>query len=262
MKSPPTLLTSQATVLIHGGVLVQVVAIRACSPERRGPRRVAASIFLHYRLLRLLRWRRRRRLRWPTLRLRTSDLRECACAGTTPPHRHLHLLCNGGRQINHGEEAELPIEDSLLAWVGEDRPGGGDELESVIGVRVLVLVGVEEEGEASVLPLDELLIISPAVDLEDGVPVILVVDAAVGGEEDVDDGEDLFGALEERLGLLSQEGEFPGAVEIPGEEELLGYSEQPLGFDSAVHLLGIQKQRGACPDSYVRNEDWGIFTVQ
>lgn len=46
---------------------------------------------------------------------------------------------------------------------------------------------------------------------------------------------------------MSQEGEFPGAVEISAEEELLGDSEQPFCFDSAVHLLGIQTQRwGLC----------------
>lgn len=68
---------------------------------------------------------------------------------------------------------------------------------------------MEEEREAAVLFLDQIGVcrggLVRVLDLEDLVPVRLVaVDAILrgGGEEDVDDGEDLIGAFEERLGLL------------------------------------------------------------
>lgn len=61
---------------------------------------------------------------------------------------------------------------------------------------------MEKEGEATVLALDELLIVAAGVDLEDAVPVMVVIDAPLSGEENVDDGEDLVGAVEEGLGFL------------------------------------------------------------
>lgn len=51
----------------------------------------------------------------------------------------------------------------------------------MIGEGGLVLVGVEEDGEAVILPLDVLPVFGLAVDLEDAVPVVVVVDAALGG---------------------------------------------------------------------------------
>lgn len=61
---------------------------------------------------------------------------------------------------------------------------------------------MEEEGQAAVLPLDEILVIGAGIDLKDAVPVVVVVDAPLGGEEDVHDGEDLVGAVEEGLRFL------------------------------------------------------------
>ncbi|PON79322.1 hypothetical protein TorRG33x02_236040 [Trema orientale] len=128
-----------------------------------------------------------------------------------PPDGQFALL---GGQVDPGVEAELVVVEGLLGRVGQDGPCLGDELECLIGKRVLVLVGVEEEGEASVLLLDEILVVGSGVDLEDGVPVVVVVDAPLGGEEDVDDGQDLIRAVEEWLGLLGQHGEVFGAVQI------------------------------------------------
>ena len=67
---------------------------------------------------------------------------------------------------------------------------------------------MEEESEAAVLLLDQIGVgggLVRILDLEDFVPVRLVVDAIIrgGSEQDVDHGEDLIGAFEERLCLLS-----------------------------------------------------------
>lgn len=80
-------------------------------------------------------------------------------------------------------------------WVGEDGPSIGDELESVVGEVKAGLVRVEEEGETAVLPFDEVEVIGTAIDLENSVPVRVVVHALLGGEEDVNDGEDLVGTF-------------------------------------------------------------------
>lgn len=96
------------------------------------------------------------------------------------------------------------------------------------------LVGVEEEGEAAVLFLDEVEVVGAAVELEDGVPVGVAVDALVGGKEDVDDGHDLVGGFKERLGFLSQDGELARAHEIAVLEELLGDPQKTFCF-GAVH---------------------------
>lgn len=83
----------------------------------------------------------------------------------------------------------------------------------------------------------------------------------------MDDGEDLIGTLEVRLGLLSRQGEFLGAVKVTVVEELLGDSEQPLGLDSArmaVHFCpGRKNERGRAEEGTVWAETqkiWGKST--
>lgn len=109
----------------------------------------------------------------------------------------------------------------------------------MVGEGKAGLVGMEEEGEAAVLFFDEIDVVGAAVDLEDGVPVGVVVDALFGGEEDVDDGEDLVGALEKRLGFLSEDREFARTHQIAALQKLLCDSQKTLCFGTsyALHFL-------------------------
>lgn len=113
----------------------------------------------------------------------------------TPPTTEIHLR-------------EDEIELRLLRRRREHLPCVHHEPERLIGVREAVFVRVEEESEAAVLLLDQIGVgggLVRILDLEDFVPVRLVVDAIIrgGSEQDVDHGEDLIGAFEERLCLLS-----------------------------------------------------------
>lgn len=87
-----------------------------------------------------------------------------------------------------------------------------------------VAVGAEEEGEAAVLAADGSGVATGGgggVQLEDGVPVTLVVEAALGGEEDVSDGEDLVSAGDEGVRLEGALREPLGTYEVPQVEQLL-----------------------------------------
>ncbi|KAH7844221.1 hypothetical protein Vadar_025625 [Vaccinium darrowii] len=73
--------------------------------------------------------------------------------------------------------------------------------EGHVGEGEAVLVRVEE-GEAAVVFLDELEVLGVVVvvDLEEGV-VVGMVNAFLGGNEDVNDGEDLVEAVKQRVGF-------------------------------------------------------------
>ncbi|PON31790.1 hypothetical protein PanWU01x14_366900 [Parasponia andersonii] len=142
MKRPLAFLALQATILINPRVLVQRITVRTHRPEAPKPRRWNPVIGRRVAPGapsgggRRRRSPRRRRL--------------------GPPDGQFALL---GGQVDPGVKAELVVVEGLLGRVGQDGPGLGDELEGLIGKRVLVLVGVEEEGEVSVLLLDEILVV-------------------------------------------------------------------------------------------------------
>ena len=64
-----------------------------------------------------------------------------------------------------------------------------DETESVAGEGEAVSVRVEEEGQFVVLGSDKLNILCVPEDLEDAIPIALVVNEVLAGKESVDDGE-------------------------------------------------------------------------
>lgn len=64
--------------------------------------------------------------------------------------------------------------------VGRNYPGISDKLEGLICKGELVLVGIEDDDEAAIIILDKIEVIGAAVDLQDGVPVRVVVYAPVG----------------------------------------------------------------------------------
>ncbi|GMN53163.1 hypothetical protein TIFTF001_022309 [Ficus carica] len=74
--------------------------------------------------------------------------------------------------------------EDLLRGVGEDGPG-------LDGVGEAIVVGVEEEGEAALLGGNELEVAGVAGELKDGVPVGLVVDPELAGEERVVDRDEV-----------------------------------------------------------------------
>jgi len=86
----------------------------------------------------------------------------------------------------------------------------------VVGEGVARLVGVKEERKAAVLFLYEVKVVGAPIDLKDGVPVRVVVDSFVGGEEHVDDGEDLVGTIKKRLSFLSEDRELARTHQITG----------------------------------------------
>ena len=119
------------------------------------------------------------------------------------------------------------------------------------------LVGVEEEGKAAVLFLDQVQVVGAAVHLEDGVPVGVVVDALVGGEEDVNYGQDLVGAFEERLGFLGEEGELSRPHQIAVLEELLRDPQETLRLGACCALHSDWKWKLGATHSFIRKG--GIF---
>ena len=77
--------------------------------------------------------------------------------------------------------------------------------QMLVGEGERVLVGVKKKAESTVLFFDEIKVLARAIDLENSVPIEVVVgDWLLGNEEDVDDGQDLVGAFEEQLGFLRE----------------------------------------------------------
>lgn len=125
-----------------------------------------------------------------------------------PPHGQFDLLLRA--QIDLGEEeVDLFIVEGLLGLVRQDGPRMGHEPKSLVGVGVLVLVRVEKKSHPAVLLFDEIEVVGTAVHLKDSVPIVVVVHAPLGGQQYVDDGQDLIGAFQEGLRLLGQDGEVP-----------------------------------------------------
>ena len=64
---------------------------------------------------------------------------------------------------------------------------------------------MKKKVESTILFFYEIEVLARAIDIENKVPIEVVVgDWLLGGEEDVDDGQDLVGAFEERLGFLCE----------------------------------------------------------
>ena len=85
------------------------------------------------------------------------------------------------------EEPELVVVESLFSWVGEYGPRVVDEREGMSGEGEGVVVRVELGGEAAVLGSDVVDVLSITEDLEDGVPVEVVVDPGLAGHECIND---------------------------------------------------------------------------
>ena len=91
------------------------------------------------------------------------------------------------RRRGLSEESELVVVESLFGWVGEYGPRVVDESEGVRGESEGVVVRVELGGEAAVLGSDVVDVLSITEDLEDGVPVEVVVDPGLAGHECIND---------------------------------------------------------------------------
>jgi hypothetical protein len=75
----------------------------------------------------------------------------------------------------------------FLNWIGENSPCISDELESMIGEMKSAFVRMKKESETAVLFLDEVEVVGSTIDLENGVPIRVVVDAFFRGVENFDD---------------------------------------------------------------------------
>ncbi|WVY90815.1 hypothetical protein V8G54_036329 [Vigna mungo] len=104
---------------------------------------------------------------------------------------------------------------------------------------------MKEERKAAVLFLYEVKVVGPPIDLKDGVPVWVVVDALVGGEEHVDDGEDLVRAFEKGFSFLREEGELARTHQITVLEKLLRDPNEALRFVACcvVHSEAERRMR-------------------
>lgn len=247
MESPPTILAPQATALENPWVLKQLVAVGTRRPKVRRswrPRRIrilVRSLFFFdlnsYILVDVDGF-----LTGTASAAVSSSRGKNHRRGVLPSRRRARLLAVRRRtdQIDPGEEAKLLVKAGLLGAVGEDGPGVSDELEGGVGVGEAVLVGVEEEGEASVLLFYEIEVATAAVDLKNSVPVVVavVVDALLGGEEDVGDSEDLVGSVEEGLRFLGEKGEFPAAAQITSMKLFLCDSDESLRLDFGCSRRG------------------------
>lgn len=111
----------------------------------------------------------------------------------------------GPEALRFDRTGHVPVINRFLDRVGKHGPGIGDELEGVVGEGERVLVGVKKKTESTVLFFDEIEVLARAIDLENSVPIEVVVgDWLLGSEEDIDDGQDLVGAFEEQLGFLRE----------------------------------------------------------
>lgn len=105
------------------------------------------------------------------------------------------------RRRGLSEESELVVVEGFLGGVGEYGPGVVDEREGVRSESEWVVVRVELGGEAAVLGGDIVDVLSVTEDLEDGVPVQVVVDPGLAGHESIDNRQKKLGGLVSRVGL-------------------------------------------------------------
>jgi len=100
---------------------------------------------------------------------------------------------------------------------------------------------MKEKSESAVLFFYEIKVLARAIHLENGVPIeVVVVDRLLGGDDDVDDGEDLIRAVEERLSFLRENGEVAGAAQVAALQQLLADGQQAFCFGSVcVHFYLI-----------------------
>ncbi|KAM0956356.1 hypothetical protein ACFX2A_025145 [Malus domestica] len=86
----------------------------------------------------------------------------------------------------------------------EDVPGLGDQPKGIISVREAIPVGVQQNSESTVLSRDDFEVLSVLGELENSVPVgllVLVIDLGFNGEKSVSDGDYLLSGLEPGVSL-------------------------------------------------------------
>lgn len=108
-----------------------------------------------------------------------------------------------------------------------------DEGEGVAGEGEGVTVRVEEEGEAAVLGGDVVDVGGVTEDLEDPVPVaVVVVDSGLAGQDRVDHREEKLRCVEGRVGFAGPNREGACPLQVTCAKELVRRVEPPLRFGS------------------------------
>lgn len=227
MKPPPTTLTPQGTLLVPLRVFIQNVTVRARGPETRYPVVSDGSS----RLSGL-----------GTIGVRPSRLGRVSPRSRVSPGRGLGMYrrrrTRRGLRRWSGEQPEIAVVHGFLGWVGKYRPGVVDEGKGVVGEGEEVAAGIEEVGEAAVLGGNVVHVGGVAEDLEDPVPVTVVVDSRLSRQERVDHGQEVLGGLVSRVGLSRSDREGARPVKVACAKQLVGGVEPPLrlrSVSSAVH---------------------------
>lgn len=150
-----------------------------------------------------------------------------------------------------GEQAELAVVHGFLGGNGEHGPGIVDEGKGVAGEGEHVAVRVEEEREAAILGGDVVHVGGVAEDLEDPVPIaVVVVDPRLAGEERVDHRQEVLRGLVGRVRLTRADREGARAVQVTRAQELVGGVEPPLRLRSvptaADHSGCRSSKRNGC----------------
>lgn len=139
----------------------------------------------------------------------------------------------------HGEQPELAVVHGFLGGIGEYGPGVVDERKGMAGKGKEVVARVEEESEAAVLGGDVVDVGGVAEDLEDPVPIsVVVVNPRLAGEERVDHREEVLRGLVSRVGLARAYRKGTRAVQVTRTEELVGRVKPALSL-STVSAGGV-----------------------
>ncbi|KAM1013339.1 hypothetical protein EV1_042925 [Malus domestica] len=121
----------------------------------------------------------------------------------------------GWGRVESVEYAQLVVVHGLLGGVKDDVPGLGDQPEGII--REAIPMGVQQKSESTVLSRDDFEVLSVLGELENSVPVgllVLVVDLGFNGEKSVGDGNYLLGGLEPGVSLSGSDRESLGLLQV------------------------------------------------
>lgn len=115
-----------------------------------------------------------------------------------------------------GEQPEIAVVHGFLGRIREYGPGVVDQGQGVAGEGKEVAAGIEKMGEAAILGGDVVHVGGVAEDLEDPVPVAVVVaDSRLSRQERVDHRQEVLGGLISRVGLARADREGARPVQIP-----------------------------------------------
>lgn len=232
MKPSPATLTPQGTLLVPLRVFIQNVTVRARGPETRSTVCFDGSC-LPSRLSVL-----------GTIGVRPSRLSRIIPRSRVSPGRGLGLCrrkrTRRGMRRRSGEQPEIAVVHGFLGRIREYGPGVVDQGQGVAGEGKEVAAGIEKMGEAAILGGDVVHVGGVAEDLEDPVPVAVVVaDSRLSRQERVDHRQEVLGGLISRVGLARADREGARPVQIPRAQQLVRSVQPPLRLRSVSSTTAV-----------------------